>query len=352
LGAQLRTTKEKTMKYWPRLAAAGLLLGIALVNLSSAGPISAEEARRQAQVLERLSKAVGAETTDAGKLAQIARVMKDERDANFRRRLLEMALRIPGADLEPFLTDVLTRDEDAGLRSQAATALGRSGSEKCLTTLARAAAKDRTTAAVIGDVGGEGSARRAATFALAELAARFPRIADDAAAALRDLPAVEDAKDNQGLADARVQALYQITRDNALLKPFYQRLKSSDAKDRERGVVAFRFLKLKAAPTELVNTLKDSSPEVRSWSALVLGEIGDRKTADVLLQVAGDTKEQAGVRSNAICSLGHMKVAAAADALEKLLTDPEPSVRTNAAIALYRITGKKVKQLPEGFKDD
>jgi HEAT repeat protein len=352
LDAKLPARTEKTMKNWPTLVAAGLLLGSATANLSSAGPISAEEARRQTQVLEQLRKALDAETSDAGKFTRIARVMKDERDVNLRRRILDVAAHIPGAELEQFLTDLLATEEDAGLRSEAATTLGLVGSEKCLPTLARVAGNDRTTAIVIGDVGGQSSARRAATFALAELAARFPKVADDAVARLRALPVVDDAKDNEGLADARAQALYQITRDNALLKLFYERLKSSDAKERERGVIAFRFLKLKAAPAELVNTLKDASADVRSWSALVLGEVGDPKTADVLLRVAADRKEEAGVRCNAIGALGRMKVAAAAETMEKLLTDPSPAVQTNAAIALYRITGKKTKQFPEGYRAD
>jgi hypothetical protein len=37
---------------------------------------------------------------------------------------------------------------------------------------------------------------------------------------------------------------------------------------------------------------------------------------------AGDTKEGAGVRGNAIPSLGHMKQAAAAELMERLLADP------------------------------
>jgi hypothetical protein len=32
--------------------------------------------------------------------------------------------------------------------------------------------------------------------------------------------------------------------------------------------------------------------------------------------------------------------------------DPEPVIQTCAAIALYRITGKKVKQFPEGYNAD
>src|SRR5262249_8166337 len=147
-------------------------------------------------------------------------------------------------------------------------------------------------------------------------------------------------------------ALYQITRDDALLKPFYERLKSQDARERRRGVVAFRFLKLKAAPAEVVNALKDTNSGVRSWTALVLGEIGDPKTSMALMTVAGDTKEETSVRCNAIHALGRMKTAGAAALMEKLLTDPGPSVQTNAAIALYRITGKKVKQFPKGYRAD
>jgi HEAT repeat protein len=323
-----------------------------MADLSLAGPITREEALRQARVLEQLKKALGAETTDAAKFAHIARVMKDERNVNLRRRILDTAKQIPGTDLEKFLTNLLTSEEDAGLRSQAVTTLGRMGSEKCLSTLAQVARNDRTTRIEIGDVGGMSNARRAATFAIAELAARFPRLADDAAGKLRALPAGDDAKDSEALADARVQALYQVTRDKALLKPFYERLKSKDAKERERGVIAFRFLKLKEAPAEIVNALKDTDAKVRSWTALVLGQIGDPKTGAALMTVAGDTKEAASVRCNAIFALGRRKTAAAADLMEKLLTDPAPAVQTNAAIALYRITGKKVKQFPKGYRAD
>jgi HEAT repeat protein len=346
------------MKTLCTLAAAGLLLGLVVPRScwaqpgGPAGPISAEEARRQKQILEQLTKALAAETTDAGKLAQFARVMKDERNVNLRRQLLEMASKIPGPDLDAFVTHVLTEDADAGIRSQAATTLGRLGSEKCLAALAQAAAKDRTTQRVVGDVGGESSARRDATFAIAELARRFPKQRDDATAALRALPDADDPNGNENLADARLQALYQITRDGALLKPFHERLRSNDAGERARGVIAFQFLKLQEAPTEIVAALKDTSAEVRSWSALVLGRIGDPKTDAALMAAAGDAKEQTRVRCNAIFALGHMKSAAAADLMEKLLADPTPSVQTNAAIALYRITGKKAKQFPKGYRVD
>jgi HEAT repeat protein len=332
-------------------AVAVVFVGIAMAGPLLAGPITRQEAERQAQVSEQLKKALAAESTDAGKFTQIARVMKDERSADFKRRILEMAIPIGGPELEKFLTSLLTSEEDAGLRSHAATTLGSRGSEKCLTTLAQVAKSDRTRIE-IGDIGSQSSARRAATFAIAELAARFPKLADKAAEELRALPAVADAKDNEHLADARAQALYQITRDKKLLEPFYQRLKSKEASERARGVNAFRFLQLKEAPVEIIDALKDDSAEVRRTTALVLGNIRDPKTGAALMKVAGDTKEDISVRCNAIDSLGRMKNATATDLMEKLLEDPKGIVQTNAAIALYRITGKKVKQFPAGYRAD
>ena len=149
-----------------------------------------------------------------------------------------------------------------------------------------------------------------------------------------------------------MQALYQITHDDELLKPFFERLKSKDGEERVNGIVAFRFLALKKAPPEVVAALDDSSPDVASWAALVLGEIGDAKTTQPLMAIAGDAKKDVGVRCNAIGALGRMKVADASDLMERLLTDDDQRVVTNAAISLHRITGKKVKQFPEGYRDD
>ncbi len=333
----------------PRFLAVASLL---LASVALAGPvnISPEEHDRQARVLEQLKKAVVAETGDAAKLAIIARMMKEEKAVDLRGQALELATQTPGADLDAFLTALLDNEPDAGLRGRAATALGHLGSEKCLAALAECAANDRTTDVEIGCMMGRSSARRAATFAVAELAARHQKIADEAAAKLRALSPV--AKDNEGLADARVQALYQITHDDDLLKPFFERLKSKDGEERVNGIVAFRFLALKKAPPEVVAALDDASPDVASWAALVLGEIGDAKTAPPLMAIAGDAKREVGLRCNAIGALGRMKVADASDLMERLLTDDDQRVVVNAAISLHRITGKKVKQLPEGYRDD
>ena len=68
-----------------------------------------------------------------------------------------------------------------------------------------------------------------------------------------------------------------MTGDAKLLQPFYDRLRSPEARVRVNGVVAFRFLKLKAAPPELVAAQKDEDREVRSWADLIVKEIEDPK---------------------------------------------------------------------------
>ena len=116
--------------------------------------------------------------------------------------------------------------------------------------------------------------------------------------------------------------------------------------------MAFGFLNVHKAPPELLKTLDDPAAEVRGEAALVLGEIGDPQTVPQLMAAAGNRSLDAATRCNAIYGLGRMKAAAAAALMEKLLDDPEPAVPGNAAIALYQITGRKVKQFPEGYNAD
>jgi HEAT repeat protein len=328
-----------------------LVVSLALLtSLSFARPPSREEYDRQSQVVEQLKESVATETTDTGKFAVISEVITNESDVDLRRRILDIATAIPGPERETFLTAQLTTEEDPELRSRVATALGQTGSEKCLAILAKVAASDRTTTMKFGCICSTSSARRAAIFAIAQLAKRFPKFVDKAATELRALPIKNDPKDNESLADARRQALYQITRNSTLLQPFFDRLNSVDPKEREDGVIAFRFLKLKKAPPEVIQALQDTNVDVRSWTALVLGEIGDPNAVEPLLALAADTKVERAVRGNAIGALGRMRAPEATGLMEKLLADPD--ISANAAIALYRITGKKAKQFPEGYNAD
>lgn len=328
-----------------------VLLAIALLpGFALAAPPSAEVVQKQREQIAELRKAVMQQKGSLGKMDLIAAAMKGEKDVEMRRKLLDLGGEFGGPDLEPFLIDFMAGEEDSGLQSQAATLLGRHGSERALPVLVKLASSDRTSTCMFGCIAGQSSARRSATFAIAELAERHPKLFEKAMADLQALPDKLDPKDNESLGDARLQALYQISHDDKLLAPFYERLKSADDKERTRGLVAFRYLKLQKAPPEIRQALFDTSDEVRTWATLVLGEIKDQKTVRDLMAVAADEKNDLGLRANAIGSLGRMKARDSVDLLEKLLEDA--NLGANAAISLYQITGRKVKQFPAGYNAD
>ena len=330
----------------------GCMLGLIVVGLASAGPPLREEGERREKLTAELKQSLAAETTVAGKVTILASAMKAEPSSDVRRVVLDHVPTVTGPELDAFLSDVLTNDPDAGIRSRAAIVMGKLGSDKCLMTLTRAAAMDRTTTIQMGCIRGQSSARRQATFAIPQLARRFPKLVESATDQVRALAPAVDPKDPESLADARIQALYQLTRDETLLKPFYDRMQSDDTRTRETGVIAFRFLDRKTAPPELIAALQDKDEGVRAWTTLVLGEIADPKTIPLLLTIANDAKETEKGRCGAIGSLGRMKALPAADSMRKLLLDPSESIQTSAAIALYQITGEKVKQYPKGYRAD
>lgn len=275
--------------------------------------------------------------------------MAAETDPDVRRLVLDVTIQTKGLDFDALLTKVLADDADAGIRSRAATALGGLGTKRCFAALTRAAAEDPTTPMKIGDIVGKSSARRDAMFAIAALVSRKPELAEKAAAALRSLKTPDGAKDPESLADARLASLYQITRDEKLLRPFYERLRSKDAQTRIRGVVAFQYCGLQTTPTGLAAALDDDNAEVRSWAALVLGRIADPGNVPLLTAVAEDSKREVGLRCNAIHSLGQMRAVETTNKMRNLLMDEEEAVQTQAAIALYRITGEKAPQFPAGY---
>jgi HEAT repeat protein len=340
------------MQRFLTIAFIAMAVSLAAGTLSSARPPSQEEVHRRAAFLQELKASLAAEGSAADKLETITRLMAAETDPDIRRMVLDVAIQTKGLDFDSLLTKVLADDPDAGIRSRAATALGGLGTKDCFAALARAAAEDPTTEMRLGDIALTSSARRDAMFALAALVSRHPKLADKAADALRGLATPDGTKDPQSLADARIASLYQITRDEKLLRPFYERLRSKEAATRVRGVVAFQFCELRTAPPELTAAIDDDNAEVRSWAALVLGRIADPGTVPLLIAAAEDSTREIGVRCNAIHSLGRMRAVAAVETVRKLLKDDEAAVQSQAAIALYRITGEKVEPFPEGYNAD
>ena len=320
------------------------------VSLGLAKPSSREVYQRHRVNVARMKQVMTGPDADDTKFQRLAEAIRREPDADYRRDLLALAAAHPGAAQESFLIDMLRSDGDWTVRSEAATLLGRFGSEAAIVPLAKTAAVDKVTMGMRGCIGGEGTARRDSIFALAELGRRLPAAAKTITEEVSKLPNANDSADglrHDLLGDAQRQALFQLTQDPALLKPFFEQLKSKDAKTREDGVVAFQFLNLSSAPAELVALAKDPSPEVRSWVVLVLGKIGDAKTVPLLIEIAKDASMDRGSKCNAVCSLGSMRAADAKPLMESLLSDE--SVKVNAAIALSQITGKRHPLVPEGY---
>ncbi|HVV99220.1 MAG TPA: HEAT repeat domain-containing protein [Planctomycetaceae bacterium] len=327
-----------------------MMVFVCSASVASAGPPSREVYERHREDLAQAKRMLTGAGTDAEKFQRLAEMVREERVSDYRRALLSLGTLLPGKGLESFLAGQLRSDGDWTVRAEAATLLGKFGAESAVAPLAEAAAADKITLGMRGDVGGDGTARRSAIFALAELGRRLPGAAKPAISELRKLPAANDADKrlfNEGLGDARMQALFQLTRERELLGPFFERLKSDDVETRVSGVVAFQYFDLSQAPEQLVKLAQDPSAEVRSWVMLVLGRIGDAKTVPLLVGVAKDANADRGVRCNAIGSLGQMRAADAKAAMEQLLSDE--SVRVNAAIALSQITGKRHPLVPEGY---
>ncbi|MEM1211065.1 MAG: HEAT repeat domain-containing protein [Planctomycetota bacterium] len=258
-----------------------------------------------------------------------------------KKELLSMAIAIGGPELEPFLLARLN-DDDVRFRIAAAKALGEQGSPHAIEPLLKRARADPEGLAGWGSVRWHMTAQRDALFALSEIGLRHPAHREAIAASIAGVPVATD-----DLEDPKAQALYVLTQDRALLHPFFERLADEDPETRAMGVVAFRLLKLKQAPEEVVVLLDDPERGVRSSVALLLGEIGDPETVPLLIGRALDQAEDRGVRCNAIFSLGRMRTGRAEPVMRALLQDE--SFKVNAAIALSRITGERHPLVPDGY---
>lgn len=326
----------------------GLLIVTVLQALcvrSFSRPMSAEvRARIQAEVdsvRESLKQHEG-----ASEKMRFLRLTYQKTDSPYvKREVLEIVAGLDTPELEPFLIRVVQKDSDVRLRMIAVGKLAKHGTATAVEPLLNCAENDPVGQAGWDCIRYRTTARRKAYFALAEIGLRHPAARESVAKAVAKLRVTADE-----LNDPKAQALYILTRDKDLVKPFFERLKDSDPKTRVRGVVAFRFLKLTRAPAELVELTDDPSRDVRSWVALVLGEIEDPETIPILIETAKDRQEDRGVRCNAIGSLGRMRAKQAEARMKELLDDE--SVKVNAAIALSKITGKRHPLVPEGYRLD
>ena len=316
-----------------------VLLALLLAGLAVGGPITREEGQRRRQVLAKLDAGLADQPTDSAKLELLRQATASEPAPDVRRQILTRAEKLPVKVAEGWLIERLKDEPDCHLRGQVATLLGAKGSTKAVDPLIAAAYSDAKTTGEIGCTQTRGTARRQALFALAALGRRLPKARVRIVAGLDRLPTKDDKTDLESIHDVRLQALYQLTGRADLIQPFLQRLQSADPAERNRGVVAMRFLgpDFRTAPPALIARLKDPDAEVRSCAAGVLGEIGDPASAGALMAAAADKSLQNSTRVNAIVSLKRMKCKTAAPVMERLAKDPNPVVAHLAAVALAEI---------------
>ncbi|AKB52171.1 Phycocyanin alpha phycocyanobilin lyase [Methanosarcina barkeri str. Wiesmoor] len=86
------------------------------------------------------------------------------------------------------------------------------------------------------------------------------------------------------------------------------------------------------AVTPLIEALKDENPQARSYAALALGEIRDKKAVEPLIEVLDDPSPE--VRMNAAYSLGEIGDLKAVEPLIELLKDENGEVVRLTVIAL------------------
>ena len=124
---------------------AALTLIVVAVGPLQGGPPLREEGERREQIIADLKATLAVEATATGKADALRQAYKGEPSPDVRRVVFEQIPTPPDTAIDNFLIDVLVGDEDAGLRSLAATALGTHGTAECLTALAKAAATDKVT---------------------------------------------------------------------------------------------------------------------------------------------------------------------------------------------------------------
>jgi len=339
--------ENKIMKREPTdILLGATTLAAVLFALSSARlvakPMSAEAmARIQAEIVG-IKSFLTSHRTASEKIHFLSKALDRTSSVHVGEKILELAGQVGGPDLETLLIHVVQGSAEVRLRTIAVQKLAQYGTPSCIEPLLKCAEKDPTGQYQVGCIRGQRNARRDAYFALAEIGLRLEEERKRIADAIRGLPVTSG-----DLNDPKIQTLYILTGNTDLLRPFYRRLASPDPKIRVPGVVAFRFLKLKRTPQELVDLIDDPEQEVRSWVALVLGEIGDPATVPVLIKAAKNQSLDRNTRCNAIGSLGGMHAKEAVPVMKELLNDE--SVKVNAAIALSLLTGVRHPLVPEGY---
>ncbi|HEV7766964.1 MAG TPA: HEAT repeat domain-containing protein [Thermoanaerobaculia bacterium] len=114
----------------------------------------------------------------------------------------------------------------------------------------------------------------------------------------------------------------------------YDSAKNDDPRIRQYLSMVLGNLGDRRAAPLLIDALKDRAPETRIYAALALGRLGDPSATPTLIEVF--TTDERDVRKAAAFALGELRDPRALPALVTALADPIADVRYNAAIAVAR----------------
>ncbi|KUG20526.1 hypothetical protein ASZ90_009749 [hydrocarbon metagenome] len=148
--------------------------------------------------------------------------------------------------------------------------------------------------------------------------------------------------------DPRVRQMASLllgqTGDSRAIEPLIEALRDPEKEVRGRAAIALAAIGSPAIPP-LIAALKDSDWRVRYRAAEALGSIGDRAAFEPLMAALSDEKDH--VRYMAAKGLGSLREERAMDALIAAQNDCNEFVRRSAAAALGSIGGDDARRALE-----
>ena len=252
-----------------------------------------------------------------GRLTRLRREM-DSHDPARRREVVQLLSSYPAAEVRQALLAAL-EDEDAGVRAEAADAVGRvrlrEAVARLLDWLDDPEADVRAAAArALGQIGEQ------------QAVPSLVRVLGDSNADVRR---------------AAVGALAAIGGDEVVV-PILGRLDDVDPRVRVDAATLLGRLRDARAVVPLVGRARDDAPEVRSAVYSALGDLGDTRAVPALVQGLRD--DAPDPRLAAIAALGQLGSTESVRALAVLASHDDPRVPRAVTAALGQIPGEEARE--------
>ncbi len=234
-------------------------------------------------------------------------------------------------------------DEDAEVRMEAASALGKIGDSTAVAPLIRVLsdANPKVRVSAASSLGRLRAIRAldALVKATSDPAANVRKAAIRALARFRDQRAVPAliralSSNSPDVRELAADALGDL-KDPRAVEPLIGALSDPTADVREQALGSLYNLRDTRAIPPIIEALHDQSAEVRRMAASALGRLGDRRAVPGLIQATTDTN--AKVRRYAVGALGRLHDDRAVEPLIAALSDQDRDVRATAVRALARL---------------